>query len=124
MHRLWIVCSSCGQGKHALHYRLHTDTLMPAHGAAVCSSCMQVVLANQGAMTHADPKVQKMHEQLSALQDKLDRNDLDIPPEHERSPSPEPIYDANGVRLNTREIRCDWCSIGPVCLAAQQQQEV
>lgn len=23
-----------------------------------------------------------------------------------RSPSPEPVYDKNGVRLNTREIRC------------------
>eukprot|EP00878_Enallax_costatus_P005999 GHUV01006292.1.p1 GENE.GHUV01006292.1~~GHUV01006292.1.p1 ORF type:complete len:493 (+),score=174.21 GHUV01006292.1:304-1782(+) len=72
---------------------------------SICNGSIKVVLANQGAMTHADPKVQKMHEQLSALQDKLDRNDLDIPPEHERSPSPEPIYDANGVRLNTREIR-------------------
>lgn len=63
------------------------------------------MLANQGAITHSDPKVQKLHEQLNDLQNKLDKNELDIPPEHERSPSPEPIYDAMGCRLNTREIR-------------------
>jgi splicing factor 1 len=28
-----------------------------------------------------------------------------IPPEHERSPSPPPIYDSNGIRQNTREVR-------------------
>lgn len=65
----------------------------------------QVVLANQGTTSHHDPKVQKMHDQLNELNRKLDKGELDIPPEHERSPSPEPIYDANGVRLNTREIR-------------------
>lgn len=74
----------------------------PLHSSA---DHVQVVLANQGAITHSDPKVQKMHEQLNELIQKLERNELDIPPEHERSPSPEPIYDANGVRLNTREIR-------------------
>jgi len=38
---------------------------------------------------------------------KLATNDLDIPAEGDprRSPSPEPVYDKNGVRLNTRDIR-------------------
>ena len=33
-------------------------------------------------------------------------NELDIPPEGQRSPSPEPVYDRNGIRLNTREVLC------------------
>jgi hypothetical protein len=58
-------------------------------------------------VTHySDPKLQRLHESLNELNRKLMAGELDIPPEHERSPSPEPIYDANGVRLNTREIRC------------------
>ncbi|KAI1714174.1 splicing factor 1 helix-hairpin domain-containing protein [Ditylenchus destructor] len=36
---------------------------------------------------------------------KLRQGDFLPPSEAERSPSPEPIYDANGKRLNTREIR-------------------
>ena len=31
-------------------------------------------------------------------------NEYERVPEHMRSPSPEPIYDKNGVRLNTREV--------------------
>eukprot|EP00240_Pyramimonas_obovata_P013983 CAMPEP_0118940238 /NCGR_PEP_ID=MMETSP1169-20130426/30919_1 /TAXON_ID=36882 /ORGANISM="Pyramimonas obovata, Strain CCMP722" /LENGTH=219 /DNA_ID=CAMNT_0006884675 /DNA_START=106 /DNA_END=762 /DNA_ORIENTATION=- len=30
---------------------------------------------------------------------------LEMKPEHERSPSPEPVYDAVGQRKNTREVR-------------------
>lgn len=36
---------------------------------------------------------------------KILNNELDTRPEHERSPSPEPIYDKFGIRLNTREVR-------------------
>lgn len=68
---------------------------------------LQVSLSGPGAVAHySDPKLQRLHENLNELNRKLTAGELDIPPEHERSPSPEPIYDANGVRLNTREIRC------------------
>eukprot|EP00879_Flechtneria_rotunda_P010785 GHRR01011269.1.p1 GENE.GHRR01011269.1~~GHRR01011269.1.p1 ORF type:complete len:532 (+),score=186.27 GHRR01011269.1:260-1855(+) len=72
---------------------------------AICGGAVKVVLANQGTITHSDPKLQKLHDELNELNRKLTAGELDIPPEHERSPSPEPFYDANGVRLNTREIR-------------------
>ncbi|KIY97919.1 Splicing factor 1 [Monoraphidium neglectum] len=54
-----------------------------------------------------DPKVLALHEQLNDITRKLAVGDLDIPPEGDprRSPSPEPVYDKSGVRLNTREIR-------------------
>lgn len=68
--------------------------------------CTQVVLPVPGVEIHrVDPKLQKYHDQMNELNRKLANNELDIPPEHERSPSPEPVYDINGVRLNTREIR-------------------
>lgn len=66
---------------------------------------MQVVLANPGTVVHSDPQLQKLHDRLNEVNRKLMAGELDIPPEYERSPSPEPIYDANGIRLNTREIR-------------------
>ena len=56
--------------------------------------------------THvSDPRLRGMHERLRELDRKIEHNILDIPPEGARSPSPEPIYDRMGVRLNTREIR-------------------
>lgn len=66
----------------------------------------QIVLASGGTVVHADPQLQRLHERLNEMNRKIMAGELDIPPEHERSPSPEPVYDANGVRLNTREIRC------------------
>ncbi len=30
---------------------------------------------------------------------------VELPPEEERSPSPPPVYDRNGIRQNTREMR-------------------
>ena len=52
-----------------------------------------------------DPKVRDLQDQLNEVNRKILNNDLDIPPEGERSPSPEPQYDRNGIRLNTREVR-------------------
>ena len=56
-------------------------------------------------MALLDPKVRGMREELEELNRKLTSNDIYIPPEGQRSPSPDPIYDAMGNRLNTREIR-------------------
>ncbi|KAG9013969.1 hypothetical protein FRB93_000350 [Tulasnella sp. JGI-2019a] len=41
---------------------------------------------------------------LEEINRKLRINDF-IPPDHERSPSPPPTYDAHGRRTNTREVR-------------------
>lgn len=57
-----------------------------------------------GGPSSADPMVQRLHNELKEVNRKILNNELDIPPEGERSPSPEPMYDRNGVRLNTREV--------------------
>ncbi|KXZ53032.1 hypothetical protein GPECTOR_8g399 [Gonium pectorale] len=64
-------------------------------------------ITGEQPLSHADPKVRALHEELESLNRKLQNNDLDIPPEGDprRSPSPEPVYDRNGIRQNTREIR-------------------
>ncbi|KAI8096279.1 uncharacterized protein BX664DRAFT_323531 [Halteromyces radiatus] len=41
---------------------------------------------------------------LEEINRKLRTNDV-VPPERERSPSPEPVYNADGKRVNTREFR-------------------
>lgn len=47
-----------------------------------------------------------MQLQIEDLTRKLRTGDLGIPPNPEdRSPSPEPIYNSEGKRLNTREFR-------------------
>lgn len=58
-----------------------------------------------GRQTHSDPAIQKMYDDLEDLSNRIDANDIRLPPEHARSPSPEPVYDRNGVRQNTREVR-------------------
>ncbi|KAI8371419.1 uncharacterized protein BYT42DRAFT_580185 [Radiomyces spectabilis] len=45
-----------------------------------------------------------LHIRLEEINRKLRMGDY-MPPERERSPSPEPIYDAQGKRVNTREAR-------------------
>ncbi|CAK0783328.1 hypothetical protein CVIRNUC_006527 [Coccomyxa viridis] len=58
-----------------------------------------------GGPQSSDPKVRELNNELNEVNRKILNNDLEIPPEGERSPSPEPIYDRNGIRLNTREVR-------------------
>ncbi|KAK9851334.1 hypothetical protein WJX84_006342 [Apatococcus fuscideae] len=58
-----------------------------------------------GQPTHDDPLLKELHDQLNECNRKILNNELDILPEGERSPSPEPIYDRNGQRQNTREVR-------------------
>ncbi len=68
---------------------------------------MQVSLPS--ALIHGsasnDPRVKELQEELNIVNRKILDNELDIPPEGQRSPSPEPQYDRNGIRLNTREVR-------------------
>ena len=65
---------------------------------------VQVVLPSAlvGGPSMDDPEIRKLHMDLKETNRKLLNNELDIPPESERSPSPEPQYDRNGIRLNTR----------------------
>ncbi len=41
----------------------------------------------------ADPEVASIQDELEDLNKRLQTGELNIPPEGERSPSPEPIYD-------------------------------
>lgn len=65
---------------------------------------VQVVLPSAlvGGPSMDDPELRRLHMDLKEVNRKLLNNELDIPPESERSPSPEPQYDRNGIRLNTR----------------------
>jgi splicing factor 1 len=45
-----------------------------------------------------------IHVRLEEINKKLRLNDV-VPPDHQRSPSPPPAYDAYGRRTNTRELR-------------------
>ncbi|KAK9796272.1 hypothetical protein WJX73_001196 [Symbiochloris irregularis] len=58
-----------------------------------------------GGAGHDDPHIRDLHERLATCNRRIVNNELNLPPEGERSPSPTPIYDRNGVRLNTREVR-------------------
>lgn len=58
-----------------------------------------------GGAGHDDPHIRSLHERLATCNRRIVNNELNLPPEGERSPSPTPIYDRNGVRLNTREVR-------------------
>ena len=46
-----------------------------------------------------------MRDELEELNRKIAADELDIPPEGQRSPSPQPVYDQYGSRTNTREFR-------------------
>ena len=60
-------------------------------------------------VTHENPKIRALHEKLADVTRRIASNDLQIPPERERSPSPTPIYDRMGQRLNTREVSSSTC---------------
>jgi len=78
-------------------------------GEIVLSNGIKVVLPPALTGRHASGNVEivKLHTELAEVERKL-RSGVEIEdtrPEHERSPSPPPIYDSMGVRLNTREVR-------------------
>lgn len=56
-------------------------------------------------LTPEQVKMYLLQLQIEELSARLRNNDLNIPPENERSPSPEPVYNMDGKRLNTREYR-------------------
>ncbi|KAJ1984225.1 hypothetical protein H4R34_000785 [Dimargaris verticillata] len=51
-----------------------------------------------------DLELYALNVRIEDLGRKLRQGDY-VPPEHERSPSPEPVYNAEGKRVNTREVR-------------------
>lgn len=58
-----------------------------------------------GQAPGGNPELVPLYRDLAEIERKLRTNDINLPPEHERSPSPPPMYDSNGIRLNTREVR-------------------
>lgn len=63
------------------------------------------LLGSEGAPPDATQEVKDLYDELNALSKKILKNDFtDSRPEWERSPEPDPVYDQNGVRVNTREI--------------------
>ncbi|WIA22186.1 hypothetical protein OEZ85_004520 [Tetradesmus obliquus] len=58
---------------------------------------------------HVDPKVMELQRQLNNVNQKLQLVGqgklVDDTPEERRSPSPEPVYNESGARINTREQR-------------------
>mmetsp|Transcript_9550 Transcript_9550/g.35001 ORF Transcript_9550/g.35001 Transcript_9550/m.35001 type:complete len:702 (-) Transcript_9550:115-2220(-) len=55
--------------------------------------------------TSTDPECIELVSKLNEVNSKLMSNNIELPPEGDRSPSPEPVYDANGMRQNTRQAR-------------------
>lgn len=55
-------------------------------------------------MTHAN-RSRLVRVRLDEIAHKVTSGQLDIPPERDRSPSPPPVYDQHGKRVNTREQR-------------------
>ncbi|XP_059667061.1 splicing factor-like protein 1 [Cornus florida] len=54
----------------------------------------------------SDPEIQELNVKLLEINRKLQRSELHFGrPEGERSPSPEPVYNNLGIRINTREVR-------------------
>ncbi|GLI63119.1 hypothetical protein VaNZ11_006024 [Volvox africanus] len=68
---------------------------------------LPTTITGETTMSNVDPRIRTLTDELETLNKRLQNNELDIPPEGDprRSPSPEPIYDRNGIRQNTREIR-------------------
>lgn len=72
--------------------------------------CEKVVIPGMPTMLPDDltPDQERLYLlqlQIEELTLRIRTNDLRIPPERDRSPSPEPVYDIEGKRLNTREVR-------------------
>lgn len=76
-------------------------------GEIVLSNGIKVVLppALTGRHASGNAELVKLHTELAEVERRLRSGVDDERPEHERSPSPPPIYDSQGVRLNTREVR-------------------
>lgn len=70
----------------------------------VLSNGMQVVIP-PAISGRGDQEVLHLHRQLNDVNRKLQSGTIELPPEGERSPSPPPVYDVMGMRLNTREVR-------------------
>ena len=53
----------------------------------------------------ADPEVAAIQDELEDLNKRLQTGELNIPPEGERSPSPEPIYDRCALQQGSTCLR-------------------
>jgi splicing factor 1 len=77
-------------------------------GEVVLSNGLKINLpvALTGRHESGRPELVKLYTELAEVERKIRAGEFtDTRPEQERSPSPPPIYDAHGVRLNTRDVR-------------------
>ena len=125
------ILTSCQAAQHA-QYLTSCTGLAPSAAFCPCgpqiqssAACrglfssttgMQVYLpsALTGGPQSSDPKVRELNNELNEVNRKILNNDLEIPPEGERSPSPEPIYDRNGMH--------SWWSSPPSLISPASQK--
>ena len=84
-------------------------TQMPINGMVIGTGIFvqlpTSLLAEHSAPADATPEVHFMFRELAQLNRRLIAGlPYDDRPVNERSPEPAPVYDANGVRVNTREV--------------------
>lgn len=101
---------SCGCGRVRWMHRL-TDLRVPCSAPRKRRSrwgdaapAANVTTAIKGAVSVADLDRYAVSVRLDEIANKLRSGDV-VPPDRERSPSPPPIYDGQGRRTNTREVR-------------------
>lgn len=89
-----------------------TPTAGPNEDRALMLMPSEIVLSNgikvlmPSVLTgRGDPELVALHKKLVDVERKIKSGVVEIPPEGRRSPSPPPVYDSQGVRLNTREVR-------------------
>lgn len=73
------------------------------HDTKVVIPGMPTILPDN--LTPEQERIYLLQLQIEELSLRIRTNDLRIPAERDRSPSPEPVYDIEGKRLNTREVR-------------------
>ena len=66
-----------------------------------------VLLGLEAYVSHdtRDAEIRELHDELANITHQLVTGRIELPPERERSPSPPPVYDERGKRVNTRDVR-------------------
>ena len=104
----WEAVSEDGQGKEGVGGAKSSQALVLFPGEVVLSNGLKINLpvALTGRHESGRPELVKLYTELAEVERQIRAGEfVDTRPEQERSPSPPPIYDAHGVRLNTREVR-------------------
>ncbi|KAH8668684.1 hypothetical protein BX600DRAFT_480759 [Xylariales sp. PMI_506] len=76
---------------------------------ATSTTLSRVTTEIVSAMTAEQLEAYVMHIRIQEITQKLDLNNIIPADSHRRSPSPEPLYNSAGQRINTRYRRCRNC---------------